>query len=323
METKPKLLCLAKIFVTKTDENHPLSTNQLIEMLKSDYGLSVHRTTIPRDIDVLKKFGMDIISVRSTQTKFFLGQRTFEIPELKLLIDAVESSKFITKKKSDELIKKIYTLASENQVKRLKRNNYVPNRVKPDNEQIYYIVDAINDAINLKKKISFQYYEYIRLKKKALKNEGEVYVISPYHLVWSGDYYYVIGYSDKREQLVCFRVDRIAVIPVILGESAVKKPSGFNLDESLRSVFSMYSGETEVVDLKCKNKLMKTMIDRFGDNVKTYVYDDESFHIITKVEVSNTFFGWVFGFGGDVKILGPENVKSQYKEMLECGISGF
>ena len=317
METKPKILYLLKILTERTDEFHPLTTNQLIAILDKEYGISVHRTTIPKDMAVLKEFGIDVITIHSTQCKYFIGNRRFELPELKLLIDAVESSKFITTKKTEELVAKIKTLTSENNAKKIKRNNYVSKAVKPDNEQIYYIVDAINDAINNNKKISFQYYDYTRFKDKILRHDGEVYVLSPYHLVWHNDYYYVVGYSEKRKDVICFRVDRIANVPVILEDDRMPMPSEFHLNEFVKTAFNMYGGETVLVDLQCNNKLMKTMIDRFGEDAKTYAYDMESFHIITEVEVSQTFFGWVFGFNGDVRILGPESVKEEYRKMIK------
>ena len=317
METKPKILYILKILSERTDEAHPLTTNQLIAILQNEYGISAHRTTIPKDMAVLRNFGIDVITIHSTQCKYFIGNRRFELPEIKLLIDAVESSKFITNRKTEELVNKIYTLTSEGNSKKLKRNNYMAGFVKPDNEQIYYIVDAINDAINDKKKISFMYYDYTAYKEKVLRHDGEVYVISPYHLVWKGDYYYVVGYSDKRESVISFRVDRIATVPEVLEEDADAAPEDFKLDEFVKTAFNMYCGETCVVDLRCDNKLMKTMIDRFGENVKTYPYDSESFHIITEVEVSQTFLGWVFGFDGDVRILGPESVKEQYRKMIK------
>ena len=164
---------------------------------------------------------MDIVTIHSTQSKYFVASRKFELPELKLLIDAVESSKFITKKKSETLIEKIHTMTSPGQVAKLKRNNYVVNRIKPDNEQIYYIIDAINDAINAGKQISFQYYDYTGLKKKVLKNKGEVYKLSPYKLLWCGDYYYVLGYSEKKSKVINFRVDRIASKPEILDKDII------------------------------------------------------------------------------------------------------
>lgn len=316
METKPRILYLLRILEQYTDEEHPLTTKQLIDKLQDEYGISAHRTTLTKDIAALQEFGVDIVTVHSTQSKYFIGSRKFELPELKLLIDAVESSRFITAKKSESLIRKIHTLTSQGQVSKLRRNNYVVDRIKPDNEQIYYIVDTINDAINEGKQISFQYYDYSGLKKKVLKNKGEIYKLSPYKLLWSGDYYYVIGYSEKKGKVINFRVDRIAAAPTILSENAIPVPKDFDLENFTKEVFFMFSGDEVEVDLQCDNSLMKTMIDRFGENVKTLAYDMTSFRLITEVSVSPTFFGWVFGFDGKVKILGPKNVKEQYYKMI-------
>ena len=316
METKPRILYLLRILEQYTDEEHPLTTKQLIDKLQDEYGISAHRTTLTKDIAALQEFGVDIVTVHSTQSKYFIGSRKFELPELKLLIDAVESSRFITAKKSESLIRKIHTLTSQGQVSKLRRNNYVVDRIKPDNEQIYYIVDTINDAINEGKQISFQYHDYSGLKKKVLKNKGEIYKLSPYKLIWSGDYYYVIGYSEKKGKVINFRVDRIAAAPTILSENAIPVPKDFDLENFTKEVFFMFSGDEVEVDLQCDNSLMKTMIDRFGENVKTLAYDMTSFRLITEVSVSPTFFGWVFGFDGKVKILGPKNVKEQYYKMI-------
>ncbi len=316
MESKLKILYLLKILQERTDEEHPLTTNQLIEILDKEYGISSHRETLKSDIIALQEFGIDVLSVRSKQTKYFIGSRQFELPELKLLIDAVESSKFITKKKSKVLIEKIYGLTNKEQVAKLKRNNYVADRVKPTNEKIYYIVDKINDAINANKQISFQYYEYNIRKRKVLRNKGERYILSPYNLVWNGDYYYVVGFSEKQNKIVTFRVDRINAEPDILNEVSLPKPKDFDLAEFTKETFFMFGGDEEVVELKCDNELMKTMIDRFGENIVTAPYNETSFKLATEVSVSPTFFGWIFGFGGRVDILGPERVKEEYKEML-------
>lgn len=316
METKPRILYLLKILDELTDEDHPLSTKQLIDKLQEDYGISAHRTTLTKDIAALQEFGVDIVTIHSTQSKFFIGSRKFELPELKLLIDAVESSKFITKGKSDALVKKLCSLTSKNRIAKLKRNNYIFDAVKPDNEQIYYIVDTINDAINSGWQIAFQYYDYNANKEKMLKNDGETYILSPYKLIWNGDYYYVIGYSEKQQKIVNFRVDRIASSPKIIDTEIAPFPDGFNMESYIKEVFLMFSGEEIEVELRCDNSLMKTMIDRFGEDVKTRAYDMASFRLITEVSVSPTFFGWVFGFGGKVQILGPESVKEQYKQMI-------
>ena len=301
METKPRILYLKKILEERTDEEHPLSTTQLINILNDEYGISAHRTTVTKDIAALQEFGMDIVTIHSTQSKYFVASRKFELPELKLLIDAVESSKFITKKKSKTLIEKIHTMTSPGQVAKLKRNNYVVNRIKPDNEQIYYIIDAINDAINAGKQISFQYYDYTGLKKKVLKNKGEVYKLSPYKLLWCGDYYYVLGYSEKKSKVINFRVDRIASKPEILDKDIIPMPDDFDIENYTKEVFFMFSGEKVLVDLRCDNSLMKTMVDRFGEDVTTLAYDMTSFRVQTEVSASPTFFGWVFGFNGKVQ----------------------
>ena len=315
-EAKPRVLCLLKLLEKYTDEEHQLTTSELSSLLEKEYGLTVHRITFKKDIEALQAMGYDIVETRSSQNKYFLGSREFELPELKLLIDAVESSKFITSTKSKELIEKIHHLASVYQIEKLKRNNYVVKNVKPNNEQIYYIVDAINDAINANKQISFQYYDYTGLKKKVLKNKGEIYRISPYHLVWNGDYYYVLGYSEKREKVISFRVDRIANVPNILEKDSIPEPKDFDLNEFTKSVFFMYGGDKVRVTLRCENGLMKTIIDRFGEDVTTLAYDMESFRVVIDVEASPTFYGWVFGFGGKIEILGPEEIREEYEEQI-------
>lgn len=316
METKPRILYIKKILEERTDEEHPLSTNQILDILKNEYDISAHRVTLTKDIAALQEFGMDIVVIHSTQSKYFVASRQFELPELKLLIDAVESSRFITVKKSNALIEKIHTMTSEGQVAKLKRNNYVVNRIKPDNEQIYYIIDAINEAINTGKQISFQYYDYTGLKKKELKNKGEIYKLSPYKLLWSGDYYYVIGYSEKKEKVINFRVDRIAATPEILDKDILPMPDDFDIENFTKEVFFMFPGEKVKVDLRCDNSLMKTMVDRFGEDVTTLAYDMTSFRIQTEVSASPTFFGWLFGFNGKVQILAPDSLKEQYKQMI-------
>ena len=317
METKPRILYLQKILLERTDEENPLSTTQLINILNDEYEISAHRTTVTKDIVALQEFGLNIVTIHSTQSKYFVASRKFELSELKLLIDAVESSKFITEKKSDVLIEKIHTMTSTGQVAKLKRNNYVVNRIKRDNEQIYHIIDAINDAINAGKQISFQYYDYTGLKKKVLKNKGEIYKLSPYKLLWNGDNYYVIGYCEKKSKVINFRVDLIVSKPEILDKDTLPMPDDFDIENFTKEEFFMFSHEKVLVDLRCDNSLMKTMIECFGEDVTTLAYDMTSFRVQTEVSVSPIFFGWMFGFNGKVQILAPESVKEQYKQMIE------
>ena len=211
MDNKTKLrpFYVAKIIYEKTDEEHLLSINQIDQILQEEYGISSYRGTIQSDIDTLVELGMDIEVIKSTQNRYHLVSRQFELPELKLLIDAVESARFITKKKSQELASKLSLLTSKHQSGELIRNVDVEGRVRAHNEMIYLIMDTLNRAINERKKVSFQYFSYNVKKEQKLKHNGEKYKLSPYKLVWNGDYYYVIGYSDKHKGVGSFRIDRI------------------------------------------------------------------------------------------------------------------
>ena len=199
----------------------------------------------------------------------------------------------------------------------IKRNLLAEDRIRPENESIYDIMDAINEAINSGKKISFQYFQYSVNKKKRLKNKGEVYVFSPYSLVWNGDYYYVVGYSDKHDNIGSFRVDRIADTPRILKENAVPMPANFDLSEFLKTTFRMFNRKPETVELICDNSVIDSIIDRFGEEVKIYANDMETFRAVVNVAISHVFFSWVFGFGGKVKIKGPESIKESYANMVK------
>ena len=316
-EGKIRLLTLYKVLYERTDAEHPLSTAQLIDILANEYSISAHRSTITKDADVLISFGINVIRIESTQNKYYIGAREFETSELKLLIDAVESSKFITENKSQALVSKLSKLTSENISPSIKRNLCTEGRIKPGNEKIYSIVDTINDAINQGKQISFQYFQYDLKKHKKLRNNGESYIFSPYSLVWNGDYYYVIGYSDKYNGIGTFRVDRIADSPKILKDASVPMPQDFSLAHYVTATFRMFNKEPEIVDLICENSVIDAIIDRFGEDIKIYANDLNTFRIVVDVATTHIFYSWVFGFQGKVKIKGPENVKNTYNQMVK------
>ena len=320
METTKNLraLYLAKILYEQTDEDHPLSTNQLIEALQNEFGISAHRVTIYEDMEQLRSFGVDIYTIKSTQNKYYLAERLFDLPELKLLIDAVESSKFITAKKSQELVGKITQLSSRNKADELKRTLYAEGRIKPENEKIYYIVDAIHAAINAGKKISFAYFQYNGRKQQKLKNSGAEYVCSPWMLVWNGDCYYLLGHTDKHG-VTPFRVDRIALPPHILEEAAVPQPEDFDITR-VNTMFGMFIGEPQRVTLVCDNSVMDHIVDRFGEDVETFPVDGKTFQASVLVTASKPFFGWVFGFDGKVRITAPAKLKSEYDKMLQRAV---
>ena len=313
---------IAKILHERTDEEHTLSTTQIIEILESEYGISSHRQTIKTDIEMLRQFGFEIEEIKSTQNRYNMFARTFDTPELKLLIDAVESSKFITSSKSRELVEKISSLTSEHVAAALKRNVSCEGRIKPGNEKVYIILDTINDAINKNKKISFQYFQYNVKKEKKLKHNGKPYVITPLHLVWNGDCYYMVGVYDYQQRLGSFRVDRIAKQPLILDEDGTPAPEDFNIDQYINTTFRMYNSEHEEVELICDNDVMDAIVDRFGEDVTTYANDMTSFRAVVNIAISHVFYSWVFGFGGKVRIKGPENIKAEYEEMLHKAVEG-
>ena len=269
MDIKAKLrpFYVAKMLYEQTDEDHYLTIAQIMEQLEKDYGISSSRGTVGDDIKALQELGVEIDVVSSTQKRFSLIGRRFDIPELKTLIDATESARFITKDKSAALVEKLASLTSQFNTKKLVRNVDVENRIKAENEKVYYIMEALNDAINDRKKVSFQYFSFNVRKEQKAKNDGFVYVFSPYKLIWNGDYYYVVGYSEKHGGIGSFRVDRITRQPIILNEDAIQPPADFDLNVYLNSMFRMYNGERKQIELICSNELMDAIIDMFGKDV--------------------------------------------------------
>ena len=309
---------MLRLLYEQTDEEHQMTSDELVEYLK-EKKVPANKKTLKSDIDLMTEAGLDIVTVSSKPNRYFWGSRHFEVPELKLLIDAVSSSRFITQKKSEQLVKKLTELASVNQKSELKRHLYATNRVKASNESIYYTVDTINQAITQKRKITFKYTEYDGEKNIVFRNDGEVYELSPYALFWNEDYYYVVGYSEKHGNVSVFRVDRLYK-PEITKKDAAEKPDDFNLDDYSRQIFEMYDGEMAKVQIKCKNELMKYVIDRFGEGVKTRVLSDDEFTAEMEVALSPNFYAWVFRFGGDIKILAPEKAVDEITEMARAMI---
>ena len=316
---KPRLLVLSKMFYELTDEAHPMSTFEILDYLVEN-GVPANNKTLRSDLKLLKDMDIDIVTVSGRPNKYFLGARLFEMPEIKLLLDAVASSRFITKSKSKELSRKLTSLTSTHQKKQLVRHMYTTGRVKPGNENIFYYIDLINNAIELKKKICFSIIEFDGRKKKTLRNDGEVYVISPYAMYWNDDFYYVVGWSDKRDKMVANRIDRMED-PQILDEKAIKKPKGFRLTDYSHKVFEMFDGEEVRVKLECRNDLMKYVIDRFGMKFETEPATEDTTYCYVDVCLSPTFYGWVFGFGGGIRILEPEAAVEKIVEMSKKMIS--
>ena len=316
-EKRSRILYILQILQNETDREHPITIVEMIDLFKERWGIEFYRITIQEDIAALIEAGYPITVVRSTQNRYYMEDRLFSVPELKLMIDAVESGKFITRKRSEELTQKLTTLTSFHHAEELKRNISLADRVKSENDAGYEILDALNAAINAGVKVSFHYFEYSGTKRRKLKNGGEPYVLSPYTLTWNGDFYYVVGWSEKHGKIAVFRVDRIADTPELLEEPAVKKPKGYSIGSFTEKAFRMFDGDHETVTLLCENGAMNTVIDHFGSKIKTRTVDKDHFEFGAEVSISPTFFAWIFEFGGMIKIIGPESVKEAYSEQIQ------
>jgi predicted DNA-binding transcriptional regulator YafY len=315
-------LYLQKIMLEKTDENHPLSLGEIIELL-AGYGIQTERKALYDDLQILETFGLDICRTRSSTVRYFVGSRDFEIPELKLLVDAIQSAKFITHSKSLRLIKKLEGLVSENDGKQLQREVVVTNRVKTFNEQIYYNVDEIHNAIAQNKKISFRYMKWqtdfsggakiVRAERHA----GIIYIISPFALCWDDENYYLVGFDSEAEIIKHFRVDKMEKISIIDSErDGTDRFECFNPAHYAKSVFSMFGGEECEVTLSVANELIGVIVDRFGADVFIRRDGDSRFLITVSVVLSPQFYAWLFGLETGVRIVSPQKAIEEYKTRI-------
>ena len=319
-KNKQRILRILKYLYSFTDEQHPVTNQDLVAMF-ADEVTSGNRKTIKNDIEVLTEAGFDVITSKQYRNSYYMASRIFEVPEVKMLIDSVAASRFITKEKSDSLIGKLSKLVSKPQAETLVRHMYTANVLKPNNEQIYYAIDVITDAINAGRQIRFQYYDYLPTKEKILKNNGENYYLSPIAMVWDDNHYYVIGHSEKHPEpfIINFRIDRICHAE-ITEEPSILPEDGFSVEEYVNRQFRMNVGEAVEVILECKNERMRSVIDHFGEDVETWIADDEHFRVRVHVADSPTFYSWIFGFVGDIRIVGPEAVANKYQDMLMMGL---
>lgn len=319
--TKNRLLYLMQYLYENTDENTQIDTYQLLAYLK-EKNIPTDRKTLRADLRTLIDAGMDIVVIRSKPNRYFWGQRLMELPELKLLVDAVLASRFITPVKSRQLIGKLGRLAGISHRRNLERDNiYIAHSRKPMNENIYYVVDMLNDAIAKQEPVSFLYTDYSPEKEKIYRNEGEPYHVSPYALYWNDDFYYLICWSQKHEDVASFRVDRMENVETAEDEPFVPMPAGFDIEAYSKQIVKMYRGDVCTVRINCENELMRYIIDRFGENVHTEVISDRKFCATAEVELSPTFYAWVFQFGGAMQIVSPRKAVLGMRNMA-WGIVG-
>lgn len=304
-----------KMLCEQTDEEHTLTVEQIIEGLEQ-YGISAERKSIYADIETLKNFGIDVESKREKHTGYYVASRDFELPELKLLVDAVQSSKFITEKKSRELIRKIERLTGKYEAQKLERQVNVADRIKHMNESIYYSVDQIHTAISENKKVSFRYFELNEKKERVMKRGGDAYTVSPYSLVWDDENYYLVGMDDLYGERRHYRVDKMSRLTVTDDERNMSCDAGESGSYS-KKLFGMFGGTEASVTLSCENSLAGVILDRFGRETVFRLNGTDHFEFTVTVVISDMFYSWLASFGGKIRLLFPENVRERYAEFIE------
>ena len=315
---KLKLLYLKKILEEQTDEDHPMAVAEMIGQLEQ-YGVSAERKSIYDDLEALRLFGLDIVQSKGKTTGYYIASRDFELPELKLLVDSVQSSKFITHKKTLALIRKIERLASVYDAQLLQRQVYVRNRVKSMNESVYYNVDEISNAINADRQIRFRYFELDVNKQRRFRHNGAVYEISPFALMWDDENYYMLGYDAAAGKMKHYRVDKMVGIEATRQERQGKDCfAGIDMSAYSKQVFGMFTGSEQTVKLRFENPLVGAVIDRFGKEVMLIPDGDEHFTVSVDVAVSPQFYAWLFGFGTAVEILSPESARREMSERAKA-----
>ena len=315
---KLKLLYLMRFLLERSDEAHPVSVGDMIAELNR-WDITAERKSIYDDLEALERFGLDIVQVKSKTTGYYVASRDFELPELKLLVDAVQSSKFITEKKTLSLIKKIESLCSSYEAQALQRQVFVRGRVKTMNESVYYNVDELSGAISADRTIRFKYYEYALTKERRFRRGGDWYEVSPYALMWDDENYYMLAWDEAEQRLKHFRVDKMADISALetqrLGKEAF---AAVDMSAYARQVFGMFAGTPRTVRLRFENHLVGAVIDRFGKDILVIPDGGEHFTISIDAVTSPQFYAWVFGFGAGAEILFPADAReAMHQQALE------
>lgn len=320
---KIKILILYELLLRKGDEEHPISTEELLRALERR-GVSAERKSIYADMEALRQFGLDVQCRKGKGGGWFLGEREFELAELKLLVDAVQSSRFISRKKSAALIRKLEGLTDEHQARQLRRQVYVDRRVKTGNETVYYAIDRLHAAIADNRAVSFLYFDYNVKKEKVFRRGGKKYVISPYGLIWSDENYYLVGWDHGEEELRHYRVDKMERLTVTkLPREGDSSCGAFDLAEYGKKHFHMFSGREANIRLRCRNNMVNVMLDRFGMDVMLIPDGEEHFALTVDAVVSPQFYGWLFGLGSAVELTAPAWAVEEYREMLRSTLENF
>lgn len=312
-----KSFYMLEILMDRTDEAHPLNGAALSRILGEEYMIQVNRTTVYSEIRKMAQAGVDIVYRKERPCGYYVASRRFELAELKLLVDAVQSSKFITVKKSGQLIRKLESLCSRAQAKQLSAQVTIYNRSKTPNETIYYNVDMIHSAIFENHQITYQYVEWTMDKRVVPRHGGDYYNVSPLHLIWDDENYYLIAYDERRGDVRHYRVDKMRSMAIqedLRSEQALDQK--IDVAAFSRKTFGMYSGEDRKVELKGQKDLAGVILDRFGTDIWMRPLDEEHFSAQVTVTVSRQFFGWLTAIGPQLKLTGPEDVKEAYRKYL-------
>ncbi len=314
---KLKLLYLMQLLWERTDENNIITMQEILGELEK-HEIKAERKSIYHDIDTLRQFGMDIEMKRDHPAGYYLASRDFEISELKILVDAVQASKFITAQKSRELIKKLERLAGTHDAKKLQRQVYVNNRVKTMNKSIYYNVDKIHEAILSNSQITFQYFAWTVKKEAKMKRGGDLYCVSPWRLIWEDENYYLIAYDAAAGKAKFYRIDKMVSIELThVPREGKAAYADFDAADFTSKTFSMFNGEEKTLTLKMENRLVGVMIDRFGTELPIRPLDKETFQARITVKISEQFYGWLAGLGKGVRIVSPKEEAEDYKKFLK------
>ena len=318
-DDKLKILYLMKMLLDETDREHPMNAAEIAEKMNRRYNYTTYnRKTIYADIERLKTFGLSIAQTKGASFGYFVKDRVFDLAELKLMVDAVQSSKFITKRKSVELIRKLETLTSEHNARFLKREVYIRNRIKSSNDSIYVNVDTIHTAINDNLQIQFQYCEWSVGKTLVPRKSGEVYIISPWALTWDDENYYMVGYDAVAGMIKHYRVDKMKKTRLTDKTRQGREWfMNFDLAAFARKTFGMFGGEEKELTLECEDHLVGVVIDRFGQDIIIIPSDDGHFRTNVTVAVSPHLFGWLAAVGTGIQIVWPNDVRKEYREYLQ------